>query len=221
VARDGAEANGTSFGGSISPDGHFVTYRSDASNLVPGDTNGVSDIFAVQIDVGPPVDGVVKNGDDGNNILKGTHRNDILRGHGGQDLLFGHKGDDRLDGGDGNDKIFAGKGDDTVLGGAGHDLIWTGKGSDLVVFNEGDGRDRVFDFDQRRDANDHSFDRVQLDVSIGGNAINDFANLETLIASGDIGLSTRKGSLTLTFDNGDVLTLGGVHALSAEDWLFS
>ncbi len=66
----------------------------------------------------------------------------------------------------------------------------------------------------------HSFDRVQLDVSIGSNSIDDFAELEALIASGDIGLSTRKGSLTLTFDNGDALTLRGVRALSAEDWLF-
>ncbi len=72
--------------------------------------------------------------------------------------------------------------------------------------------DRVFDFDQRRHEDDHSFDRVQLDVSIGSNAIDDFAELEALIASGDIGLSTRKGSLTLTFDNGDALTLGGVRA---------
>ena len=30
---------------SISQDGRFVAFESDASNLVPGDTNGVSDIF--------------------------------------------------------------------------------------------------------------------------------------------------------------------------------
>ena len=113
---------------------------------------------------------MVKDGDEGNDILKGTPRDDILRGHGGKDWLFGGKGDDSLEGGDGNDTIFGGKGDDAVLAGAGHDRIWTGKGSDLVVFNEGDGKDRVFDFDQRRGGNDHSFDRVQLDVSIGANA---------------------------------------------------
>lgn len=230
VAGDGTEANGPSAGVqefgpsggvSISADGRFVSFHSDASNLVAGDTNGVTDVFVVQLDVVPLVDGVVKDGDDGNNILKGTHRDDILRGHGGRDLLLGQKGDDRLDGGAGNDKIFAGKGDDTVLGGAGNDRIWTGKGSDLVVFNEGDGRDRICDFDHRRDVTECSFDRVQLDVSIGGNHIHDFAELEALIASGDIGLSTRHGSLTLTFDDGDALTLGGVHTLSAQDWLFA
>lgn len=215
-----SETNNLSGGPSISADGRFLAYSSNATNLVPGDTNGAHDIFVVQIEGAPPVDGVVKDGDDGNDILKGTHRNDVLRGHDGKDLLFGLKGDDRLDGGEGNDKIFAGTGDDIVLGGAGNDRIWTGKGSDLVIFNEGDGRDRVFDFDQRRHANDLSFDRVQLDVSIGSNHIDDFAELEALVASGDIGLSTRSGSLTLTFDTGDVLTLGGVRTLSAEDWLF-
>ncbi|MET0853608.1 MAG: hypothetical protein ABWY30_03185, partial [Microterricola sp.] len=59
VASDGTEASGSSSSASISADGRFVTYWSDASNLVPGDTNGVSDVFVVQIDVGPPVDGVV------------------------------------------------------------------------------------------------------------------------------------------------------------------
>jgi hypothetical protein len=36
--------------------------------------NGASDVFVVQTDVAPPVDGVVKDGDDGDNLLKGTHR---------------------------------------------------------------------------------------------------------------------------------------------------
>ena len=163
---------------------------------------------------------MVKDGGEGNDILRGTSRDDILRGHAGKDWLFGGKGDDRLEGGNGNDAIFGGKGDDAALAGAGHDRIWTGKGSDLVVFKEGDGKDRVFDFDQRRGGNDHSFDRVQLDVSIGANAIDDFDELQASIASGDVGVSTRRGSLTLTFDNGDALTLVGVRHLSADDWLF-
>jgi len=200
--------NTTTSGDQFDPDvtglanGDFVVSWTDASGQ-GGDASSTSIKARIfEGDVAPPIDGVVKDGDEGNNLLKGTRRDDILRGHGGKDWLFGNKGDDSLDGGTGNDKI------------------WTGKGSDLVVFTEGDGHDRVFDFDQRRHDDDHSFDRVQLDVSIGSNAIDDFAELEALIASGDIGLSTRKGSLTLTFDNGDTLTLGGVRHLSADDWLF-
>lgn len=48
VSSDGAQANGLSWNhlGSISADGRFVTFTSDATNLVPDDTNGFTDIFA-------------------------------------------------------------------------------------------------------------------------------------------------------------------------------
>ena len=40
-----SQATGASRGVSISADGRFVAFRSDASNLVPNDTNGKSDVF--------------------------------------------------------------------------------------------------------------------------------------------------------------------------------
>ncbi len=45
VGVDGTAANGKSWSASISADGRFVAFASDASNLVRGDTNGVSDVF--------------------------------------------------------------------------------------------------------------------------------------------------------------------------------
>ena len=42
---DGAEGNGASATADISADGRFVTFSSAASNLVPGDSNGVVDAF--------------------------------------------------------------------------------------------------------------------------------------------------------------------------------
>jgi Tol biopolymer transport system component len=45
VSSDGAEANGWSAGAAISGDGRSVAFSSAASNLVPGDTNGVEEIF--------------------------------------------------------------------------------------------------------------------------------------------------------------------------------
>ena len=45
VAGDGAQANGWSSYPSISADGRFVVFGSDATNLVAGDTNGKRDIF--------------------------------------------------------------------------------------------------------------------------------------------------------------------------------
>ena len=41
----GNEGNGGSGGPAISADGRFVAFNSDATNLVPGDTNGRTDVF--------------------------------------------------------------------------------------------------------------------------------------------------------------------------------
>jgi dipeptidyl aminopeptidase/acylaminoacyl peptidase len=45
VASDGTQGNDFSGSASVSADGRFVAFISAASNLVPGDTNGVFDIF--------------------------------------------------------------------------------------------------------------------------------------------------------------------------------
>jgi Tol biopolymer transport system component len=45
VASDGSDANSYSGSPAISADGRYIAFVSDASDLVPGDTNGVSDVF--------------------------------------------------------------------------------------------------------------------------------------------------------------------------------
>jgi Tol biopolymer transport system component len=45
VSSRGAQGNNDSWGPSISADGRYVTFTSYADNLVPGDTNGQSDVF--------------------------------------------------------------------------------------------------------------------------------------------------------------------------------
>ncbi|MCB1608189.1 MAG: hypothetical protein KDI71_14565 [Xanthomonadales bacterium] len=52
---DGAEPNGASSEPEISADGNTVTFTSEASNLTPNDTNGVADVYAVELT--PPNDG--------------------------------------------------------------------------------------------------------------------------------------------------------------------
>ena len=47
VSATGAASNGTSYRPEISADGSTVVYLSAATNLVPGDTNGADDVFAV------------------------------------------------------------------------------------------------------------------------------------------------------------------------------
>ncbi|HVS28938.1 MAG TPA: hypothetical protein VHE14_05265, partial [Solirubrobacteraceae bacterium] len=45
VATGGGEANGASYNPAISPDGSFVSFTSNATNLVADDGNGVADVF--------------------------------------------------------------------------------------------------------------------------------------------------------------------------------
>lgn len=45
VASSGEEGNGVSLSPSISVDGRYIAFFSEASNLVEGDTNGVADVF--------------------------------------------------------------------------------------------------------------------------------------------------------------------------------
>jgi Tol biopolymer transport system component len=52
VATGGAQANGNSDSPNISPDGRYVAFTSAATNLVPGDTNGTTDIFVRDLQTG-------------------------------------------------------------------------------------------------------------------------------------------------------------------------
>ncbi|HUA67349.1 MAG TPA: hypothetical protein VMA13_02270, partial [Candidatus Saccharimonadales bacterium] len=45
VATDGTQANGRSYDAAMTPDGRYVTFASQASNLVPNDGNGIPDVF--------------------------------------------------------------------------------------------------------------------------------------------------------------------------------
>lgn len=50
ISSDGSTGNGNSYAPSISANGHFVAFVSEASNLVPQDTNGASDIFVQDLE---------------------------------------------------------------------------------------------------------------------------------------------------------------------------
>jgi Tol biopolymer transport system component len=52
VARSGDEADGASGDASLSDDGAYVAFTSEATNLVTGDTNGVSDVFVKNLATG-------------------------------------------------------------------------------------------------------------------------------------------------------------------------
>lgn len=51
-AAEGTQGNDSSFDPAVSPDGSRVAFESDATNLVPGDTNGKTDIFVKTLATG-------------------------------------------------------------------------------------------------------------------------------------------------------------------------
>jgi LPXTG-site transpeptidase (sortase) family protein len=53
--RDRQHGNGTSAWGSLSADGRYVAFQSFANNLVPGDSNGTSDVFIHETDYSDPL----------------------------------------------------------------------------------------------------------------------------------------------------------------------
>ena len=53
VASDGTQADGTSYTPAISADGRYITYISDATTLVTGDTNESTDVFLYGLPVAP------------------------------------------------------------------------------------------------------------------------------------------------------------------------
>jgi Tol biopolymer transport system component len=68
VATGGAEANGSSSAPALSADGRFVTFVSDATNLVTGDTNAARDVFLHDRQSGTTTRISVSSGGDQGNI---------------------------------------------------------------------------------------------------------------------------------------------------------
>jgi len=64
VSTLGFQGNGNSWRPAISADGRFVIFDSDASNLVPGDTNGVSDVFVRDREATVSASGIAINADE-------------------------------------------------------------------------------------------------------------------------------------------------------------
>ncbi|MFG3223707.1 TolB family protein [Kitasatospora sp. NPDC048194] len=76
----GSQPDGASFAGGLSADGRYAVFTSSATNLVPGDTNGKSDVFVrdlwsgrtERVDTGP--DGAQANGDSFEAAISGNGR---------------------------------------------------------------------------------------------------------------------------------------------------
>lgn len=132
-------------------------------------------------------------GQRGTDQLFGGDDTDRLYGGNGTDRLTGGAGDDALFGQGGVDRLFGGDGDDRLKGGRGDDLLYGGNDADSFVFGKGDGADRIVDF--RTGADRLLLDDTLWDGTLSAqDIVDDFAK-------------KAEGTITLTFDDGDTLSL--------------
>jgi Tol biopolymer transport system component len=167
VSVDSAGNQGNSFSGnpSISADGRFVAFDSEASNLVPGDTNRERDIFLrdtltntttrVSFDSagnqgngnsdGPSIsaDGrFVAFNSDSSNLVPGDTNNSndiffVVDTSSTPNVINGTPGNDNLTGTRGNDIINGSEGDDVLTGLRGNDVLNGGDGNDILSGGKG------------------------------------------------------------------------------------
>ncbi|WP_342077705.1 fasciclin domain-containing protein [Yoonia sp. SS1-5] len=141
-------------------------------------------------------------GGDGRDLISGWRGDDHIDGGGDSDRLYGGKGDDMVSGGAGRDMIFGGRGDDIINGGTEDDMLFGGRGADTFIFVEGDGMDKIRDFNHRQD---------QIDLSAYG-----FDGID------DLGISTSGHSTHIDLGNDDGITLAWVNAgnLTEDNFIF-
>jgi len=142
---EGLPANGNSYVGgigAITPDGESVTFHTEGTNLVPGDTNAKNDVF-VAGPAPPTCEGKQATivGTSGPDTLTGTSGNDVILGLGGADTITAGPGDDVICGDgaatataeEGADVLDGGSGNDVLVGGGGADRLWGTRGSDTLL----------------------------------------------------------------------------------------
>ncbi|MEG4170409.1 MULTISPECIES: calcium-binding protein [unclassified Microcoleus] len=185
VDSAGNQGNSLSFEASISADGGRVAFSSDATNLVPGDTNNNIDVFVSDIGNIPgnnPLGNNI-NGTPGNDNLSGTSGKDIINGVEGNDVLTGLRGNDILVGGEGSDILNGAKGFDTLNGGLGNDILVGGAGNDVFVLGAGLGVDTIADFASSQDTvqliNGLTFGQLSISPGTDGTLI-------TVTSSGEV-----------------------------------
>lgn len=107
ISSTGLQANGASYSPSLSGNGRFLAFTSEASNLVPGDTNGVADVFVHDRD--PDGNGVF---DEGNGLTERVSVDSSgLEAHGASYGAYSHTISD-----DGSLVVFRSNASDLVAG---------------------------------------------------------------------------------------------------------
>jgi len=117
--------------------------------------------------------------------------------------------DQEVTGTDGRDFLRGGEGNDLIAGGRGRDTLDGRGGDDTFVFNEGDGRDRIRNFDLQGD------DMIQLGVD----GIDSF---EALLETASVRTFSSGDFVRFDFGGGDQLSFltDEFENLNADDFIF-
>jgi Ca2+-binding RTX toxin-like protein len=142
--------------------------------------------------------GVTRIGGSGADSLVGGAGADTLSGAAGNDRLSGLAQADTLSGDSGRDVLNGGSGADRLDGGTGRDTLWGGTGADVFVFQQGDGRDVLRDFQ-------NGLDHIRLEGSAGFASLTFSAGVGgTWVDYGD-GAVLVRGMTQAQFDTGDFI----------------
>ena len=170
TAADGTQGNQSS-GGRLALRRRALcwAFDSDATNLVPGDTNGKHDVFVAQVGLwgiggvdsvsssvtyglGPQLENLTLTGTEAITGL-GNELASVIFGNAAANPLMGNHGDDTLAGGAGDDYLDGGPGfDAAVLSGAVANYRFTDRGVSVAVSGP-DGSDSLWDIEQLRFGN--------------------------------------------------------------------
>ncbi|SIS90839.1 beta strand repeat-containing protein [Neptunomonas antarctica] len=230
-SASGVASNDYTGGAEVTADGRFVTFASDASNLIDGVTDadgGDSDIFVKDLQTGDiiqiddpdyysnyPDNSYPSISDDGSFVafaLSGYYESSLwgadlsppgssLTGTNDADILIGHNGPDVLVGLAGDDRLSGGVGEDLINGGAGDDILSGGENADTFFFKVGSGNDVISDFEQGVDI-----------IDVSGYGFVDF-NALTI----DVGTEAS----VIDFGAGDTVSVVGVASLDSSDFIFA
>ena len=170
----------------------------------------------------PNINGVreLPNDADGNNAyviygfdVNGVHSTSITNsGTSASETITGSAVNDTLSGNDGNDIIRGGNGDDKITGGTGNDKLDGGHGNDEFIFDNGDGKDIILDFE---DSTASSIkDRIDLSSYTKG---------ASKIKFDDLSISKSGGDTKITgLDSGDEILIRNIDStkITADDFIF-
>ncbi|MGE4317626.1 MAG: retention module-containing protein [Deferribacterales bacterium] len=133
---------------------------------------------------------------DGDHIITGTAGDDVIIGTEASETIHAGAGNDYIDGHGGNDTIYAGAGNDTIVYHAG-DTIDGGTGHDTLLVTDS------IDF-----SNVHSVSNIEaIDMTGGDSGVSNVTlDVQSVLDMTD---GNETGTLVLSGDNGDTVTLSG------------